>query len=293
MGTEKLPECEFIMKKNHESFKEPIKSKQDKIKQNLENETNVETPPNELNKFVMEVNQETEERVHQSELQITINNKVDQSRDNKKQQIVISKEQINENIPRTNDEKKSLERQLILNKFLTGLKQRQKQEKIEKIQQSELQIANNNEAEENIKPKIIINESISEEKNNENIPRNNDEKKSSETTTKMNEGIESYIKFKEWHQQTREKIVSNIEKNKKTVKESNLLKFVETKGTSKEEKKSEKKMIKLKEKMAMKQKPTLDIISQILYESRPVFIEKQSRFSTFNEIIFFSLFFSS
>merc|ERR1712034_18157 len=279
------------------------KLKEHKIKQNLENETNVETqfletPPNKLNKFVMElkqelVNQETEERVQQSELQITINNEDDQSRDNKKQQIVISKEQINENIPRTNDEKKSLERQLILNKFLTGLKQRQKQEKIEKIQQSELQIANNNEAEENVKPKIIINESISEEKNNENIPRNNDEKKSSETTTRMNEGIESYIKFKEWHQQTREKIVSNIEKNKKTVNKSNLLKLVETKGTSKEEKKSEKKMTKLKEKMAMKQKPTLDIISQILYESRPVFIEKQSRFSTFNEIIFFSLFFSS
>merc|ERR1712034_295634 len=167
------------------------KLKEHKIKQNLENETNVETqfletPPNKLNKFVMElkqelVNQETEERVQQSELQITINNKVDQSRDNKKQQIVISKEQINENIPRTNDEKKSLERQLILNKFLTGLKQRQKQEKIEKIQQSELQITKNNEAEENIEPKIITNKSISEEKNNENIPRSNDEKQSSET----------------------------------------------------------------------------------------------------------------
>merc|ERR1711925_51300 len=51
-----------------------------------------------------------------------------------------------------------------------------------------------------------------------NIPKTNDEQKSLKIN--MNEKIESFLQFKEWHQKKRKEIVSKIEKQKGNVKQS-------------------------------------------------------------------------
>jgi len=144
------------------------------------------------------------------------------------------------------------------------------QEVKETLHQGELKIANNEEtsqSRDNKNKTIVTNVPISEEQKNENILKKNEEKHFLKTAAK--------------------EMISKIENNKKMLKESISLKELETNDTiklSKEEKSSAKKM---KKKFAKKQKPMLDTIEQILYESIRSLNEKTSLTfqSTFSEII--------